>query len=182
MPLLPHCTAYSIAHVCTDAPTLQVFHSTPLSFAFVNLKPILPGHVLVSPIRRVARFNDLTTAEATDLCLTVQRIGRMIERVYHGSALNIAIQDGVAAGQSVAHVHAHVIPRKPADLPQTDDLYKELDGPNGNIGRHLSDAERGTFPTVDPDDERKPRSREEMEREARMLSAEMENEIDRRPN
>jgi bis(5'-adenosyl)-triphosphatase len=106
----------------------------------------------------------------------------MIERVYHGSALNIAIQDGVAAGQSVPHVHAHVIPRKPVDLPHTDDLYMELDGPNGNIGRYLSDAERGTFPTVDPDGERKPRSREDMEQEARMLSTEMEKEIDTGPN
>jgi bis(5'-adenosyl)-triphosphatase len=106
----------------------------------------------------------------------------MIERVYHGSALNIAIQDGVAAGQSVAHVHAHIIPRKPADMPHTDDLYKKLDGSEGNIGRQLSDAERGTFPTVDPDDARQPRSREDMEQEARMLAEEMQHEVSTGPN
>ncbi|KAF7168947.1 hypothetical protein CNMCM5623_001841 [Aspergillus felis] len=61
--------------------TSQVFHLTPLSFALVNLKPILPGHVLVSPRRRVPRVADLTAAETTDLFLTVQRVGKMVERV-----------------------------------------------------------------------------------------------------
>ncbi|KAF4157838.1 hypothetical protein CNMCM6936_003749 [Aspergillus lentulus] len=56
--------------------TSQVFHLTPLSFALVNLKPILPGHVLVSPRRRVPRVADLTAAETSDLFLTVQRVGR----------------------------------------------------------------------------------------------------------
>jgi diadenosine tetraphosphate (Ap4A) HIT family hydrolase len=151
----------------------QVFHVTPLSFAFVNFKPLLPGHVLVSPIRRVPRINDLTTKEVTDLFLTVQRVGRMVERVYNSPALNIAIQDGPAAGQSVPHVHAHIIPRKLADLPP-DEIYKKLEGPEGNIGRYLSDAERSSFPTVHPEEDRAPRSEAEMMEEAQTLAAEMD--------
>jgi bis(5'-adenosyl)-triphosphatase len=146
---------------------------TPLSFAFVNIKPLLPGHVLVSPIRRVPRIKDLTTREATDLFLTVQRVSRMIERVYNSSALNIAIQDGAVAGQSVPHVHAHIIPRKPADLPP-DEIYRKIEGPEGNIGRYLSDAERGSFPTVHPEEDRTPRSEAEMEEEVQNLAAELD--------
>ncbi len=50
--------------------TSQVFYSTELSFAFVNIKPLLPGHVLVSPVRVVARLADLTDAEVADLFVT----------------------------------------------------------------------------------------------------------------
>ncbi|KAJ5646041.1 Histidine triad (HIT) protein [Penicillium lividum] len=114
--------------------TPQVFHTTPLTFALVNLKPILPGHVLISPRRVVPRVSDLTPAETSDLFLTVRRVGRMVERVYGGSSLNIAVQDGVDAGQSVAHVHAHIIPRRAADLDHrggTDAVYDMLDGGGG---------------------------------------------------
>jgi bis(5'-adenosyl)-triphosphatase len=155
---------------------IQVFHLTSHSFALVNIKPILPGHVLVSPIRSVARLHDLTPTEVSDLFLTVQRVGRMIERVYKATALNIAIQDGSDAGQSVPHVHAHIIPRRAADLPNTDDIYKEMDGPAGDVGKYQDDARRGKFPSVDPDDSRKLRSAEEMNEEAKRLAEEMARE------
>lgn len=45
----------------------EVFVTSPLSFAFVNLKPVVPGHVLVSPKRVVARFAELTADEVADL-------------------------------------------------------------------------------------------------------------------
>lgn len=62
----------------------------------------------------------------------------MIERVHGASSLNIAIQDGTEAGQSVAHVHAHVIPRKKRDLDHrggTDAIYEMLDGEEGDVGQ-----------------------------------------------
>ncbi|EYE97649.1 HIT family protein [Aspergillus ruber CBS 135680] len=170
--------------------TTQVFHLTPTTFALVNLKPILPGHVLVSPRRIVPRVADLTPSETTDLFLTVRRVGRMIERVYGASSLNIAIQDGVDAGQSVPHVHAHVIPRQRSDLDHlggTDAIYDKLDGEEGDVGRiqkeevkkQLAQDDEGgrrtNFPAVD-NDARKPRGMEEMEAEATMLAREMEKE------
>jgi bis(5'-adenosyl)-triphosphatase len=156
----------------------KVFHLTPHSFALVNLKPLLPGHVLVSPRRVAPRFSDLTQTEVTDLYLTVQRVARMIERVYDASSLNIAMQDGADAGQSVAHVHAHVIPRKKADLDDRgggDAIYGMLEGEEGNVGKHLRDnsGERPHFPKVD-NATREPRSEEVMAEEARMLAKEME--------
>ncbi|CAG8179715.1 unnamed protein product [Penicillium salamii] len=178
--------------------TPQVFLTTPLSFALVNLKPILPGHVLVSPRRVVPRVTDLTPAETSDLFLTVRRVGRMVERVYGASSLNIAVQDGVHAGQSVPHVHAHIIPRKAADLDHrggTDAVYDLLDGDEGDLAKAFKDTgardadqagnesvtgtevekRRSRFPVVD-NDQRRPRGEEEMKAEAEMLAREMENE------
>ncbi|KAH9869063.1 hypothetical protein J1614_008140 [Plenodomus biglobosus] len=170
--------------------TDQVFHLTRLSFAIVNLKPLLPGHVLVSPRRVVPRFNDLSATEVQDLFATVQRVSRMVERVFGASALNIAIQDGVDAGQSVPHVHAHIIPRKKNDLEAqggTDAIYGMMESEDADLNKQLKakeqaaqaqlaeDEKMGRFPAVD-NDSRKPRSDEEMEREAQWLAEEMAKE------
>ncbi|KAL9104957.1 MAG: hypothetical protein Q9163_000129 [Psora crenata] len=158
--------------------TSQVFHITTYSFALVNLKPILPGHVLVSPRRVTARFSDLSPAEVADLFMTVQKVGRTIERFYKASSLNIAIQDGADAGQSVPHVHTHVIPRKRADLDHkggSDAIYSMIDGEEGDIGNHLKERSSGRpqFPSVE-NESRKPRTEAEMAKEARVLANEME--------
>ncbi|PKY01421.1 Bis-tetraphosphatase, partial [Aspergillus campestris IBT 28561] len=161
--------------------TSQVFYQTALTIALVNLKPILPGHVLISPRRVVPRIHDLTPAETSDLFQTVRRVGRMIERVYDASSLNVAVQDGADAGQSVPHVHAHVIPRRRLDLPTTDAVYELLDGDEGDLRRAFGvlrengteERRRSRFPAVD-DGERTSRGMEEMEDEAGRLAREME--------
>jgi len=183
--LSQHC-AYSAA---------QVFHSTPLCAAFVNLKPLLPGHVLVIPRRVVPRITDLSAEEATDFILTVQRVGRTVERVYGATAMNIAMQDGPDAGQSVPHVHMHIIPRKKQDMENrggNDAIYGLLEGVDGDVGRHLRERyaagniEKGeeayaSRPTMPPFDEaaRKPRSDAEMAQEAQMLAKEMKSDATR---
>ena len=167
----------------------QVFHVSPSqsSFALVNLKPLLPGHVLVSPVRVTPRLSQLTSQETADLFLTVQRVSKMIERVFHASALNVAIQDGVDAGQSVPHVHVHVIPRKHDDLKDRgggDQIYDMMDGDDGNIGKHFFEMQRAREArandrdfTGGPDSQRKPRSEEEMRNEAEWLQSEMKRDI-----
>ncbi len=98
-----------------------------LSYAFVNRRPVLPGHVLVSPIREAQRFSDLTPSEVSDLFQTVQIVSHAIEKHYGGQALTISIQDGQAAGQTIKHVHVHILPRKPGDFEKNDDIYDKLE-------------------------------------------------------
>ncbi|KAL2153217.1 hypothetical protein VTH82DRAFT_4372 [Thermothelomyces myriococcoides] len=221
--------------------TDQVFLTTPHSFALVNLKPLLPGHVLVCPLVPHRRLTDLSPVELTDLFTAVQRVQRMLARYYFlpaassspsptaapsapppppppsssssssssasaaatasrssptdyqqqqqhdgraeaqtllreavsinsnnggGSSsrgvvvggleeeeetllgsFNIALQDGPEAGQTVAHVHVHVIPRirgataKPASTP-SDAVYEQMAAEEGNVGGALWDRER----------------------------------------
>jgi len=137
----------------------------------------------VSPLRVVPRIADLTPAEVSDLFLTVQRVSKTISRVYNASALNIAIQDGEDAGQSVPHLHAHVIPRRKADLGEGvpgDKVYDMMDGEEGDLGAHLRERDEDTKTgfrsklKVDADETRKPRSEEEMKKEAVWLAEEME--------
>lgn len=105
----------------------------------------------------------------------------MIERVYGASSLNIAIQDGPDAGQSVPHVHVHVIPRKTADLDSrggSDAIYEMMDGEEGDVGGHMERRSKGQKWTGPDNEARKPRSEEEMNVEADMLRKEMEKEVD----
>ncbi|PGH03709.1 hypothetical protein AJ79_07291 [Helicocarpus griseus UAMH5409] len=180
-----------------------VFHLTPLSFALVNIKPLLPGHVLVCPLRPARRLADLTIPETTDLFLTIRRVSRMIQRVYHGTSLNIAIQDGPEAGQTVPHLHAHIIPRRKGDMDRrggNDAIYEMMEGREGNVERHLGELveERrrrelegegeGEVDGMDEDGEnggglrgvdnegRKARTEAEMMEEAFALAREMEGE------
>ncbi|XP_066472489.1 bis(5'-adenosyl)-triphosphatase [Tiliqua scincoides] len=103
-----------------------VFLKTELTFALVNRKPVVPGHVLVCPLRPVERFRDLRPEEVADLFRTTQLVGNAVERHFGGTSLTIAVQDGPEAGQTVKHVHVHILPRKAGDFSRNDSIYDEL--------------------------------------------------------
>ncbi|KAG5275251.1 hypothetical protein AALO_G00145290 [Alosa alosa] len=103
-----------------------VFLQTELSFALVNRKPVVPGHVLVCPLRPVERFRDLRPDEVADLFSMTQRVASVVEKHFCGTSLTIAMQDGPEAGQTVKHVHVHVLPRKTGDFERNDSVYDEL--------------------------------------------------------
>ncbi|XP_043831880.1 bis(5'-adenosyl)-triphosphatase [Dromiciops gliroides] len=103
-----------------------VFLRTELSFALVNRKPVVPGHVLVCPLRPVERFRDLRPDEVADLFQMAQRVGNVVERHFQGTSLTFSIQDGPESGQTVKHVHVHILPRKAGDFSHNDSIYDEL--------------------------------------------------------
>ncbi|KAK9053728.1 hypothetical protein SSX86_024802 [Deinandra increscens subsp. villosa] len=133
----------------------EVFYSTDLSYALVNLRPLLPGNVLVCPRREVKRFIDLTTEETSDLWISAQKIGKQLENYHKASSLTFAIQDGPQAGQTVPHVHIHIVPRKGGDFDNNDEIYDAID-----------EKEKELKKTLDLDKERKDRSMVEMAQEA----------------
>ncbi|KAI8615091.1 HIT-like domain-containing protein [Chytriomyces sp. MP71] len=138
----------------------EIFYASRLTFGLVNLKPVTPGHVLVIPRRVVPRFADLTELEANDMMKAAQRIGRIVEREYQGESLTITIQDGPAAGQTVPHVHIHIMPRHKGDWADNDDIYPEINRKERDMDKAFSRQH------VDAEEERKPRSREDMGAEA----------------
>ena len=87
-------------------PGPQLFFLTPLSYASVNLAPVVPGHALICPRRAVLRVGEMTVEELTDCWTVAQAVGVMLTRHLRAPALTFAIQDGKEAGQSVPHVSA----------------------------------------------------------------------------
>ena len=108
----------------------------------VNKKPVLPGHLLVIPQRIAHRFTDLNPDEVQDLFMTVQVVQRMIESFTGANSSTICIQDGKDAGQTVQHIHVHILPRKSGDFAENDDIYDKLQNHDqGNDIKWRSDTE-----------------------------------------
>lgn len=151
----------------------QIFAVTPHSFAFVNLKPVLPGHVLIAPKRVAPRLADLTPAELSDLWALAVRVGTVVQNVHTAPALQFAVQDGPGAGQTVPHAHVHVMPRKAGDFERNDDVYPALEKSEGELGPGLAKGEGGKTIAPDPitaaGDDRPPRTAEVMDAEADSL-------------
>ncbi|XP_077385669.1 bis(5'-adenosyl)-triphosphatase isoform X1 [Festucalex cinctus] len=110
-------------------------------------------------VRQVERFRDLRPDEVKDLFSTTQRVANLVEKHFNATSLTIAIQDGPEAGQTVKHVHVHVLPRKAGDFEHNDSVYDELQKHDGQ----------------DEDVPSKWRSEEEMAAEASILRSQIEN-------
>lgn len=94
--------------------------------ALVNLRPILPGHGLVVPARHVERLMELEPDEAAVLARVARSISGRLMRVFRASGIDWTLQDGAEAGQTVMHLHLHLIPRWPRDFPEPGDWYPAL--------------------------------------------------------
>lgn len=85
--------------------------------AFYDAFPVSPGHALVVPRRHVERFADLTEAERHGLLDAVEPVRERIARDHgEGFDLNVGLNLGRHAGQTVPHLHLHLIPRRPGDV------------------------------------------------------------------
>lgn len=106
------------------------------------------------------RFEDLSTEEVSDLWLTAKLVGKKVEQFFKASSLTFAVQDGPQAGQTVPHVHVHILPRKAGDFKNNDEIYDEIDKKEQDLSQKL-----------DLDQERKDRTPDEMAKEAAELRA-----------
>ncbi|KIS72076.1 uncharacterized protein UMAG_12104 [Mycosarcoma maydis] len=150
--------------------TDQVFYrsSDASCSAVVNLKPIVPGHILVIPTKPYHRLSEAPPEIVASLFQTVQEISKGLEKVFEADALTISVQDGEAAGQTVPHLHVHILPRRTGDIEPNDLVYTHLEQWGFDIKKLLSKDEQLK---VDADEDRQPRSNEEMRKEAIFLSS-----------
>ncbi|PWN94596.1 fragile histidine triad, partial [Tilletiopsis washingtonensis] len=107
--------------------TRQAFLRRPAVAAIVNLKPIVPGHVLVIPATPCARLADLPASVRPAFWQTVHEVADVVKQRYGGTSLTLSVQDGPEAGQSVPHLHVHVLPRRSGDFTPNDEIYEHLE-------------------------------------------------------
>jgi len=113
----------------------------------------------------------LESAELQDLFGTVQFLIPILEAHFGGSSVTMAVQDGKDAGQTVPHVHVHLVPRRAGDLLNNDDVYDELIEFEKELGdgRIELESEVVSKPHGVDFEARPPRSQHEMAEEARTL-------------
>lgn len=100
---------------CNLDPSAIIVRGTS-SVGFPDMYPVSPGHALVVPVRHVSSLFDLTEDESSDLLRVVAQLRKAVGLKRRPAGFNIAINDGIAAGQTVAHAHIHIIPRYTGDM------------------------------------------------------------------
>ena len=78
--------------------------------------PVSPGHALIVPRRHVETWFEATSDEQENLLKGIELAKREIDKQYRPDGYNIGINAGAAAGQTVAHLHIHLIPRYKGDV------------------------------------------------------------------
>lgn len=92
--------------------------SNALAFAIRDAFPVSPGHTLVVPRRLFASWFEATAEERAALFELVDGVRQQLDAsVNPPQGYNIGINVGATAGQTVAHLHVHVIPRYEGDVP-----------------------------------------------------------------
>ncbi len=83
--------------------------------AFMDLMPQSPGHTLIIPREPAQDIFDLSAESLAVLTATTQRVARAVKAAFQPAGMMIAQLNGVDAGQTVFHIHFHVIPRYPGE-------------------------------------------------------------------
>ena len=89
----------------------EVVAREPEVLAFLDVQPLADGHVLVVPRAHVACVEDLEPAAADALFRTVLRLAGPVRKALGAVGSTIGINNGEATGQTIPHVHVHIVPR-----------------------------------------------------------------------
>jgi len=99
--------------VTVDQVVLESTHGV----AFFDRYPLSKGHVLVVPRFTVNSLYELTPEVQADLWELARQVREILSERFHPDGFNVGLNDGQAAGQTVAHAHIHIIPRYRGDVP-----------------------------------------------------------------
>jgi len=86
------------------------------TITFIDTYPATPGHTLIVPKRHFASFFEATEDELLAIGKAIQKAKVILDEEFSPDAYNIGINVGEAAGQSVDHLHVHVMPRYVGDV------------------------------------------------------------------
>lgn len=91
----------------------EVVWRTADSLAFLDHRPLFPGHVLLIPAQHIATLADLPAAQVGPLFQAAQSLERAVEAALGAEGTFIAVNNVVS--QSVPHLHIHIVPRRKGD-------------------------------------------------------------------
>ena len=100
---------------CNDGEAVL---SNELAIARWDVNPVAPGHILIVTRRHIANFFETTADEGQALLALLQEAKELLQREHRPDGFNVGINIGEVAGQTIPHVHIHLIPRYRGDTPQ----------------------------------------------------------------
>ena len=102
--------------IISKRPSERILDENELLVAINDGFPISKGHTLILPKRHISTFFDCTPDERQAILDMLDKMKTKLDNIYKPNAYNIGINDGEAAGQTVPHVHVHLIPRYEGDV------------------------------------------------------------------
>ncbi|GFO56968.1 HIT family protein [Geomonas sp. Red276] len=106
----------SLCPFCALDPS-RIAASNELAVVILDGFPVSPGHTLIIPRRHIASLFEATEEERAALFSLLGEARELLLQERSPNGFNIGINDGVAAGQTVMHLHIHLIPRYLGDMP-----------------------------------------------------------------
>ncbi len=112
---------------CNKDIQKAVFKHSENFLAVFNIAPVLPGHVMVIPKKHRRRIMDLSEEELCEMVSFSREVMKLLSKAFDNDSFDWTIQEGEPAGQTITHLHLHLIPRKEGDLKDPGDWYPKLE-------------------------------------------------------
>ena len=121
--------------IAGEIPSTAVYEDEDFR-AILDVNPAARGHVIILPKKHAANIFELEEAEAAKVFPIAKKIATALMKTYHCDGVNILQNNGEAAGQTVFHLHVHVVPRyygdgvnimwKPGETPDLQAVADEI--------------------------------------------------------
>ena len=105
---------------CNVSNEREIIAESVSAFAIYDKYPVSPGHALVIPNQHIGDYFELSVVEQIDCWELVNKVKGIISGRFNPDGYNIGINVGHSAGQTVPHVHIHIIPRYKGDLERPE--------------------------------------------------------------
>ncbi len=120
---------------CRFCTPRDVTEQNELAYSTRDNYPVSPGHTLVIPFRHCASFFDLTSEEVAACMELVAQEQSVLDDQFNPDGYNIGVNVNAAAGQSIFHVHIHLIPRYTGDSPRPQGGVRQVIPENAHYTR-----------------------------------------------
>lgn len=110
------CMQDSECPFCHPDPSREIIAESPGAYAIFDMFPVSKGHALIIPRKHCADYFKLSSEEQSDCWQLVNEVKILIEKQYHPDGFNVGININTSAGQTIPHVHIHLIPRYSGDV------------------------------------------------------------------
>lgn len=97
-----------------EAPAL-IIRRTEATTAFLDINPVVPGHILIIPNAHFACMDDAEELYLNELVNMGKEMGALLKSRLNATGYNLLVANGRSAQQSVFHLHFHVVPRYESD-------------------------------------------------------------------
>lgn len=121
--------------IAGEIPSTTVYEDDDFK-AILDVNPAARGHVIILPKKHAANIFELEDEDAAKVFPIAKKIASAVKKTYDCDGVNILQNNGEAAGQTVFHLHVHVVPRyyddevnimwKPGETPDLDAVADEI--------------------------------------------------------